>query len=144
MYHYALVLASICAVCLSKACYDPVEPAPNIVVECNQGLDTNINCNTGNTDTESDPPDGEGGCSAEEKKCITSDGAPGWCMDKYSEVNPRAGLVCLACDDRYTLVPKLELCPPGCAIPDGVFSKEQCQGPVGSGGCPAACCPICY
>jgi hypothetical protein len=38
----------------------------------------------------------------------------------------------------------LDLCPPGCAIPDGVISAEQCQGPIGTGGCPKACCPICY
>ena len=76
--------------------------------------------------------------------CTTADGAPGWCLDKYKDVDPTNRLACVACDDRHILVPKLDLCPPGCAIPGGVFSAEQCQGPAGSGGCPKACCPICY
>lgn len=83
-------------------------------------------------------------CDAELVKCTTSEGAPGWCIDKYESVNPDRGPVCVACDDRYVLVPDLELCSPGCAIPGGVFSEEQCQGPLGSGGCSKACCPICY
>ena len=124
------------------------EPS-DLVINCNNGdengdSDDDVVIGAGNTDGNGTATQSENKCAEKEAKCTTADGYPGWCMDKYGPVNPDAGLVCLACDDRYVLVPKLDLCPPGCAIPGGVYSAEQCQGPVGSGGCPAACCPICY
>ena len=124
------------------------EPA-DVVINCNNGdeagdSDDDIVIGIGNSETGGTPSGVVGHCLDEEDKCTTADGAPGWCLDKYESVNSRAGLACVACDDRHVMVPKLDLCPPGCAIPGGVFSEDVCQGTVGSGGCPAACCPICY